>query len=143
MMLNQVLSATNIAILIVANLFSFSNCDEGQLIFASVVSIFYSLLTLNSLAVRIHSSYISHILCGNHFCVFFLLLYSLPFTHDHSVLYNISQIFRHGDRTPVETYPNDPYKDPSLWPVGFGQLTNVSHKFSACLIFQKLTHSLS
>lgn len=41
-----------------------------------------------------------------------------------------TQIFRHGDRTPVEPYPNDPYKDPSLWPVGFGQLTNVSHRKS-------------
>ena len=27
---------------------------------------------------------------------------------------------------PVEPYPLDPYKDPSNWPNGFGQLTNVS-----------------
>ncbi|CAG9861469.1 unnamed protein product [Phyllotreta striolata] len=33
-------------------------------------------------------------------------------------------IFRHGDRTPIKPYPNDPYKDKSYWPVGFGQLTN-------------------
>lgn len=36
------------------------------------------------------------------------------------------QLFRHGDRMPVEPYPLDPYKDPSNWPNGFGQLTNVS-----------------
>ncbi|XP_049825128.1 prostatic acid phosphatase isoform X2 [Aethina tumida] len=35
------------------------------------------------------------------------------------------QIFRHGDRTPMETYPNDPYKD-KLWAQEDpGQLTNV------------------
>lgn len=36
------------------------------------------------------------------------------------------QIFRHGDRNPIEPYPNDPYKNGSYWPEGFGQLTNVS-----------------
>lgn len=39
-----------------------------------------------------------------------------------------SVIFRHGDRTPVEPYPTDPYKDSSYWPVGFGQLTNTGKK---------------
>uniref|UniRef100_A0A1B6KL21 acid phosphatase n=1 Tax=Graphocephala atropunctata TaxID=36148 RepID=A0A1B6KL21_9HEMI len=34
-------------------------------------------------------------------------------------------LFRHGDRTPLDPYPNDPYKNASFWPVGFGQLTNV------------------
>lgn len=33
-------------------------------------------------------------------------------------------IFRHGARTPINPYPNDPYKNESFWPVGFGQLTN-------------------
>jgi len=32
-------------------------------------------------------------------------------------------VFRHGDRTPCNFYPNDPHKDPSEWPVGPGQLT--------------------
>lgn len=39
-----------------------------------------------------------------------------------------SVIFRHGDRTPVDPYPLDPYKDRKFWPVGFGQLTNTGKK---------------
>lgn len=33
-------------------------------------------------------------------------------------------LFRHGDRTPIDPYPNDPWKDPSHWTTGWGQLTN-------------------
>lgn len=37
------------------------------------------------------------------------------------------KIFRHGDRAPTYTYPNDPYNDTShYWPEGLAQLTNVS-----------------
>jgi len=36
----------------------------------------------------------------------------------------VHMLYRHGDRTPTETYPNDPYKDVSSWPVSWGQLTN-------------------
>jgi len=32
-------------------------------------------------------------------------------------------VFRHGDRTPCNFYPNDPHKNLSEWPVGPGQLT--------------------
>lgn len=32
-------------------------------------------------------------------------------------------VYRHGDRTPINPYPNDPYKDRKYWTVGFGQLT--------------------
>ncbi|XP_031636521.1 uncharacterized protein LOC116349294 [Contarinia nasturtii] len=34
-------------------------------------------------------------------------------------------IFRHGSRTILRTYENDPYKDAKHWPEGFGQLTNL------------------
>lgn len=37
-------------------------------------------------------------------------------------------IYRHGDRTPVNPYPTDPWKNESLWPVNFGQLTNIGKK---------------
>lgn len=33
---------------------------------------------------------------------------------------------RHGARTPADTYPNDPYLNYNFYPVGWGQLTNVS-----------------
>lgn len=33
-------------------------------------------------------------------------------------------VYRHGDRTPVDPYPLDPWRDPSYWPVPFGELTN-------------------
>lgn len=35
-----------------------------------------------------------------------------------------SQIFRHGDRSPSQTYPTDPYTEKD-WPQGFAQLTQV------------------
>ncbi|KAJ4440008.1 hypothetical protein ANN_08139 [Periplaneta americana] len=34
-------------------------------------------------------------------------------------------IFRHGDRSPVSSYPTDPYNNVSYWPAGWGQLTNA------------------
>ncbi|XP_053683836.1 prostatic acid phosphatase-like [Sabethes cyaneus] len=34
-------------------------------------------------------------------------------------------LFRHGDRTPIDPYPNDPWKDPKHWTAGWGQLTNA------------------
>lgn len=38
----------------------------------------------------------------------------------------IYQIYRHGDRNIVRSYPNDPFKNENTyWPEGFGQLTNV------------------
>lgn len=34
------------------------------------------------------------------------------------------QLYRHGDRSPVKAYPQDPYQE-SAWPQGFGQLSQV------------------
>lgn len=43
---------------------------------------------------------------------------------DSSTLVLANVIFRHGDRTPISPYPNDPYKNSSVWSAGWGQLTN-------------------
>ncbi|XP_048006444.1 prostatic acid phosphatase-like isoform X2 [Leguminivora glycinivorella] len=44
------------------------------------------------------------------------------------VVHYAAVIFRHGDRSPVDMYPTDPYRNESLWPVKFGQLTNTGKR---------------
>lgn len=43
--------------------------------------------------------------------------------YDTSTLRLVHTIFRHGQRTPADTYPNDPYEKFDFAPVGWGQLT--------------------
>ncbi|XP_054165608.1 prostatic acid phosphatase-like [Oppia nitens] len=42
---------------------------------------------------------------------------------DSSQLKLVFMIHRHGDRTPIQSYPTDPYANSSYWPDGWGQLT--------------------
>ena len=35
------------------------------------------------------------------------------------------QLYRHGDRSPIESFPTDPNRNASIWPDGYGQLTKV------------------
>ncbi|KAJ8932386.1 hypothetical protein NQ314_014697 [Rhamnusium bicolor] len=45
-----------------------------------------------------------------------------------SELVSVAVLFRHGDKTPTTSFPNDPYFDLSYWPLGRGQLTNKGKK---------------
>ncbi|KAJ2954475.1 hypothetical protein O0L34_g2754 [Tuta absoluta] len=54
---------------------------------------------------------------------FLVLLFSVCIAEE-TIKY-AAVIFRHGDRTPVDLYPTDPYNNESFWPVRFGELTNV------------------
>lgn len=37
------------------------------------------------------------------------------------------QVFRHGPRTPADTYPTDPHVNQTFYPYGWGHITNVSN----------------
>jgi len=37
----------------------------------------------------------------------------------------VTVLFRHGHRTILSSFPTDPYKDQSFWPVPYGELTNI------------------
>ncbi|KAL0852301.1 hypothetical protein ABMA28_000509 [Loxostege sticticalis] len=55
-------------------------------------------------------------------------------------------IYRHGDRTPIDTYPTDPWRNESLWPVKFGELTNIGKRQHCALgqwLRRRYSHLLS
>ncbi|KZC11798.1 Prostatic acid phosphatase [Dufourea novaeangliae] len=55
-------------------------------------------------------------------------------------------LYRHGDRTPIDPYPNDPYNNESIWPVPYGQLTNVGkhqHLLLGRSLRKRYSHLLS
>ncbi|KAM3968860.1 prostatic acid phosphatase [Aphomia sociella] len=74
------------------------------------------------------------------FIVFLAVTYG-----DNSIRY-AAVIYRHGDRTPVGCYPTDPWRNESLWPVKFGQLTNIGKRQHFALgqwLRQRYSHLLS
>ncbi|CAL7950976.1 unnamed protein product [Xylocopa violacea] len=56
---------------------------------------------------------------------FFVMNLSYAQDTDLGMIVFANVLYRHGDRTPVRSYPNDPYNNESLWPVPYGQLTNL------------------
>lgn len=54
-----------------------------------------------------------------------LTLVFLPLSLGSSSLDAVVVVFRHGDRTPIRPYPNDPYSNRSYWSVDWGMLTNL------------------
>nr|XP_014095030.1 prostatic acid phosphatase [Bactrocera oleae] len=44
--------------------------------------------------------------------------------NSNSMLKLVHIVFRHGARTPVTTYPNDPYVNDTFYPTGWGHVTN-------------------
>lgn len=39
------------------------------------------------------------------------------------------QVFRHGPRTPADTYPTDPHINETFYPYGWGHLTNQGKQY--------------
>lgn len=60
--------------------------------------------------------------------VLILLLISLTSIQAEKSVKYAAVVFRHGDRTPVNQFPTDPYNNQSLWPVKFGELTNLGKR---------------
>lgn len=51
--------------------------------------------------------------------------YNRQSNSDLDTLSSLFIVHRHGDRTIISTFPNDPYVNESYWPDGWGELTEV------------------
>lgn len=82
--------------------------------------------------------------------VFFVFLafttIDLSVAEDLGTIVFANVLYRHGDRTPVRPYTNDPYNNESLWPVPYGQLTNLGkqqHLLLGRWLRKRYSHLLS
>ncbi|XP_047667592.1 lysosomal acid phosphatase-like isoform X2 [Tachysurus fulvidraco] len=58
-------------------------------------------------------------------CIFSILLFfAFGYSTVECKIRLVTVLYRHGDRSPVNTYPTDPYQE-SAWPQGFGQLSQI------------------
>ncbi|XP_030747405.1 lysosomal acid phosphatase-like [Sitophilus oryzae] len=58
--------------------------------------------------------------------VFLFLKFNSSLGDENDQLKAVVVVFRHGDRSPLSSWPNDVYyNDTSLWPDGYGQLNNL------------------
>ncbi|CAG9854901.1 unnamed protein product [Phyllotreta striolata] len=69
------------------------------------------------------------------FLIYFLFAFTLTQCFGNPIspaqddkLIGVAVLFRHGDRSPIESYPNDPYIDIKYWPEGLGQLLDQGKK---------------
>nr|CAD7424087.1 unnamed protein product [Timema monikensis] len=89
--------------------------DLGTIIFSSVCGKYFTLSTVLVVALLLSTG----------------LVRSLPVDtgDDLGTIIFSSVLFRHGDRAPTGTYPNDIYNDEAkYWPRGYGQLSNIGEE---------------